>query len=161
MYASLPSTSAVIGDGTIVGATALTRMPAPAHSNDRTLVRWMIAALVTPYMADPAMATSPPVDARLTIAPPSRASAGCAAWHIRKVPLRLTSTTSCHASSGISSVFPRALMPALLTRRSSLPKRSTVDLTATRQESPERRSSSTACAAPGTGATVRSAATTV
>src|SRR5919108_6624187 len=62
--------------------------------------------------------------------PPPCRIAGMATLVPRKTPLALTSMTRSHSSTAVSSTRPRPLIPALLTRISSLPNRWTVASTA-------------------------------
>src|SRR5690348_206081 len=81
---------------------------------------------------------------------PSAASSrwGTAALVMYISPSRLTSTICCHSSTGASSIGPRSITPALLTRTSRRPSSSTVRATADSAASRSLTSSSTGSAVP-------------
>src|SRR5947209_7374252 len=56
----------------------------------------------------------PAVEATLTMLPPFSRRWGRAAWHIRKVPVRLTAMMRCQSSKEASTVWANLPMPATL-----------------------------------------------
>src|SRR5437879_1530007 len=142
------------------GCTEFARMPSFAYWMAVTLVSRRTAPLEAGYSwvvrAGP---PSPTWDERSTIArPPARRRAGMAALLPRNTPVALTSITRCHASSGVSSTRPVALMPALLTSTLSLPKRCSASETAACQSASRVTSSRTKAALPPLAATSASTA---
>src|SRR5438270_639459 len=57
---------------------------------------------------------SPAVEATFTMLPPFSSRYGRAAWHIRKVPVRLTARMRCQSSNDASMVWANLPMPATL-----------------------------------------------
>src|SRR5882724_1167564 len=150
----------VIGVTIGPGCTEFARMPSFAYWIAVTFVNSRTAPLEAGYIGlVMSVPTSPSCDEMLTIEPPpARRMAGMAALLPRNTPVALTSITRCHASSGVSSTRPVALMPALLTSTLSLPKRCSASATASCQSFSRVTSSRTKAASPPLAATSASTA---
>src|SRR5205809_1479814 len=126
------------------GQIALTRISCGAYSRARLLVSEMTPALAAAYAGSLGEATSPAIEAMLTMAPPPHAfSAASPAAVVTNVVLRFCERYSSHCAPDMAPLprLPRAARgtlgslaprptPALFTRMSSLPNRSTTDRTA-------------------------------
>src|SRR3954463_212756 len=98
------------------GATALTRTPQDAHSNDAVIVRLLMPARAAPECAMPGMPLRKSA-VMLTIAPPCLAMLWLNTSRIiRKPPVRLLATTASKPFLLIVAIGAGNWPPALLTR---------------------------------------------
>jgi hypothetical protein len=76
----------------------------------------------------------PAFEAMLTMLPPPSRKCGSAAWHMRKVPVRLTAMIFCQSSNGMSCELANLPIPAQLTSTEGRPRSFAAPSTAARAE---------------------------
>ena len=128
---STPGSGIALVIGVLVppGQTAFTRTPSLASSSASARVMPMTPCLDAQYGALKGTPTRPAAEATLTMEPLVASRCGRAAWHMKKVPLRLIWMIRFHSSGVKLATGAMRSTPATLQRTSSCPPAATAALT--------------------------------